>query len=103
MPHTRVERGDSNGGWRANLSIVSLVPAFACAQMTLLLGDVPGSSVVAESSVEVYIMQHTTLKEQLEGDPKIGLVASIRRVRFLRGRWQFLIGLAEKVKPETRR
>ena len=39
--------------------------------MTLLLGDVPGSSVVAESSVEVYIMQHTTLKEQLEGDPKM--------------------------------
>ena len=44
------------------------MPAFACAQMTLLLGDVPGSSVVAEAASKC--TSCSNIKE-LEGDPKM--------------------------------
>ena len=40
-------------------------------EMTLLLGDVPGASVIADTAVDVYIVRHSALVEQLSSDPKL--------------------------------
>ena len=40
-------------------------------EMSLLLGDVPGVSVVAEGTVEAYVMEHSTLVAMLLEDPQL--------------------------------
>ena len=40
-------------------------------EMTLLLGDLPGVSAIAESAVEVYTVKHSALTESLIQDPKL--------------------------------
>lgn len=38
-------------------------------EMTLLLGDLPGVTVVADTAVEAYVVQHSSLTENLANDP----------------------------------
>jgi len=40
-------------------------------EMTLLLGDLPGVTIQAESAVDVYIVGHSGLAEKLSEDPKL--------------------------------
>ena len=40
-------------------------------EMTLLLGDVPGVTIKAESAVDVYMVQHTTLVDYLNEEPTV--------------------------------
>ena len=40
-------------------------------EMTLLLGDVPTNSVVAESAVETYVVTHSAINDMLTADPKL--------------------------------
>ena len=39
-------------------------------EMTLLLGDLPGSSVIAAGTVEAYVVQHSRLAEHIASDPE---------------------------------
>lgn len=40
-------------------------------EMTLLLGDVPGVSIIADTAVDVYVVRHSDLAETLQQDPNV--------------------------------